>query len=137
MVRDSGSLAPGLASTLSSFQIDPGNGELVALPGTLYSNVSLSGASDLRFLLETGRFEHAQGSIDWSGADISLQTDPSDGKLVIDGTIEPFTIANDDFLQPLPLTAGNGIPVQHAIFMRGVVAVYEKIIRLENSTLWN
>lgn len=98
LTRDSGSLAPGLASTLSTFQIDPGNGELVALPGTLYSNVGLSGASDLRFLLETGRFEHAAGSVDWAGADITLQTDPSDGKLVIDGTIEPFTIASDDKL---------------------------------------
>ncbi len=63
-----------------------------------------------------------------------LGADERDGQL---GVPRTFTIANDDFLQPLPLTAGNGIPVQHAIFMRGVVAVYEKIIRLENSTLWN
>jgi len=46
-----------------------------------------------------------------------------------------FTIANDDFLKP-PDKNGNSEPA-HAIFMRGVIAVYEKIIRLDNSTLWN
>ncbi len=55
--RESGSLMPGLASTVSTFQLDPGNGELVPLPGSLYSNVSLTGASDSRFLLEAGDFQ--------------------------------------------------------------------------------
>lgn len=51
------------------------------------------------------------------------------------GVPRTFTIANDDFFQPKAGTTPS-IPA-HAIFMRGVVAVYEKVIRLENSTLWN
>ena len=51
------------------------------------------------------------------------------------GVPRTFTIANDDFFQPKAGTTPS-IPA-HAIFMRGVVVVYEKIIRLENSTLWN
>ena len=93
LTRDSWSLMPGLASTVSTFQIDPGDGELVAIPGALYSNVSLSGASDSRYLLETGIFENDEVRVEWAGADVALQTDRSDGTLLIDGTIEPFSIS--------------------------------------------
>jgi uncharacterized protein YdgA (DUF945 family) len=94
--RDSGSLAPGLASTLSTFQLDPGNGELVALPGTLFSEVSLSGASDSRFTLETGSFEHEEVMVNWEGADVSVYSDRSSGEISVHGTIEPFRLTGDD-----------------------------------------
>ena len=93
--RDSGSLTPGLASTVSTFHIDPGNGELVPLPGSLYSNVALSGASDSRYLLEAGNFENDEVQIEWQGADINLQTDWSAGAVMVDGRIEPLTITDD------------------------------------------
>jgi len=90
--RESGSLMPGLASTVSTFQLDPGNGELLPLPGVLYSNVGLSGASDSRYLLEAGDFQGDEVQAEWLGADIAVQTDWSNGAIVIDGRIEPFTI---------------------------------------------
>lgn len=93
---DAGTLSPGLANMLSTFQIDPGNGELVALPGSLRSKVGLSGATESRFELEAGRFEIEAGNVEWTGADIALQTDWSDGTLIVDGTIEPFTVSSDD-----------------------------------------
>jgi len=80
---------------LSTFQIDPGNGELFELPGSLRSKVGLSGRSDSHFLLETGQFENEKGRIEWQGADIALQTDWSDGTLIVDGRIEPITIDSD------------------------------------------
>jgi uncharacterized protein YdgA (DUF945 family) len=92
--RDSGSLKPGLASTVSTFQIDPGNGELVPLPGSLFSNVSLSGASDSRYLLEAGNYQHDELQAEWQGADIAIQTDWSTGAMVVDGGIEPFTLTD-------------------------------------------
>lgn len=90
--RESGSLMPGLASTVSTFQFDPGNGELVPLPGSLYSNVSLTGASDLRYLLEAGDFQGDEVQVEWQGADLAVKTDWSRGAMLIDGHIEPFTI---------------------------------------------
>ena len=95
-VGDAGSLAPGLANMLSTFQIDPGNGELVELPGSLRSKVGLSGSSDSRFLLEKGRYESGEGRVEWNGADITLQTDWSDGTLIIDGRVEPIHIGSAD-----------------------------------------
>jgi uncharacterized protein YdgA (DUF945 family) len=93
--RESGSLMPGLASTVSTFQLDPGNGELVPLPGSLYSTVGLSGASDSRYLLESGNFENEDMRVEWQGADVALQTDVSEGTVVLDGRIEPVTISDE------------------------------------------
>lgn len=93
--RDSGSLIPGLASMISTFHIDPGNGELVKLPGTLYSNVGLTGAASLRFLLESGDFRNEDMQIEWRGADVDVQANKRIGAYVIDGRVEPFTISAD------------------------------------------
>ena len=93
--RDSGTLEPSLASMVSTFQLDPGNGEFVPLPGTLYSKVSLGGATDAHFLLEAGNFEHEEGRIDWQGADITVHTDMSTGAVILDGRLEPLSISDD------------------------------------------
>jgi len=95
LARDSGSLAPGLANTISTFQLDPGNGELTPLPGTLYSRVGVSGATDSRFLLETGSFSNESLHAEWQGADLNFVTNPATGALSIDGETEPFSIEQD------------------------------------------
>jgi uncharacterized protein YdgA (DUF945 family) len=96
LTRDSGSLAPGLASTISTFQLDPGNGELVELPGTLYSNISLSGASDSRLTVETGSFEFEEVIVNWEGADLAIYSDRNTGEMAIHGAIEPLGMTSDD-----------------------------------------
>lgn len=94
--RDAGSLIPGLASTVSTFQLDPGNGGLVALPGTLYSEVSLSGASDARLLVETGSYQHEEALISWEGADLAIYSDRSAGKISVHGSIRPWSLTGDE-----------------------------------------
>ena len=94
--RDAGSLSPGLASTVSTFEIDPGNGELVPLPGTLYSKVSLTGASNSRFLLETGFYAIDDVNFNWEGADMSIFADPANGDMAVHGTISPWTVSGAD-----------------------------------------
>lgn len=96
LARDSGSLAPGLASTVSKFQLDLGNGELVALPGSLFSSVSLSGASDSHLLIEAGSFEQEKILINWEGADLSIYSDRASGEISVHGTIEPFSLTGDE-----------------------------------------
>lgn len=95
MSRQSGSLMPGLASTVSEFQIDPGAGELIELPGKLFSDIGLSGTSRSRFVLEAGSFEKDELSATWQGADLLVLSNPADGGLAIKGSIEPFSIAED------------------------------------------
>ena len=91
--RESGSLEPGLASTVSTFQLDPGNGELVPLPGALYSKVHLNGTSDSHYLLEAGDLELESVRIEWQGADVALHTDWAGGVFTAKGGIEPVVIS--------------------------------------------
>jgi len=93
--RDEGSLAPGLASTVSSFQVDPGNGEPVEVPGALYSNVGLSGASDSRLLLEPGSYDHEGASMQWQGADLMVRADPAARGRAVEGTIDAITLKGE------------------------------------------
>lgn len=93
--RDMGSLTPGLASTVSTFKLDPGNGELVPLPGSLYSNVALDGTSDSRYLLAAGDMEIDALRIEWRGADLKFKTDWTAGAFTADGRVEPITVARD------------------------------------------
>ena len=93
--RDSGSLMPGLATTVSTFQFDPGNGELVPIPGSLFSNVSLTGATDSRFLLEAGSFEEDEVRVRWQGADIAVRIDRSNGAFAVNGQVDPLSVSDN------------------------------------------
>jgi len=99
MSRKSGSLMPGLASTVSTLKLDPGDGNLIAIPGTLYSQVRLTGATVSRYLLESGSFDEDDLEVDWEGADVSMTTDSSRRSLRYDGTINPLSArtANGSF----------------------------------------
>ena len=96
MSRKSGSLVPGLASTVSTLQLDPGDGTLVAIPGTLYSQVRLTGSTVSRYLLEAGSFEGDDIEVGWQGADVSMTTDSSRRSLKYDGTIHPVLLQTPD-----------------------------------------
>ncbi len=95
MSRESGSLMPGLATTISTFQIDPGTGELIAIPGELYSNIGVSGTSKSRFVLEAGSFGNDEFSAAWQGANLLVISNPSAGGISADGSIQPFSIVEN------------------------------------------
>lgn len=95
MARESGSLAPGLASTISTLQLDLGGGELVDIPGTLYSQVGLTGATASRYLLPKGSFEDEGTIAAWTGADVSFTASASRRDLGYEGIIEPASLDAD------------------------------------------
>jgi len=108
MSRKSGSLMPGLASTVSTLKLDPGDGNLVAIPGTLVSQVRLTGATASRYLLEAGSFDDDEFRADWEGADVSMTTDSSRRSLSYDGTINPLSARAADTSLRLGLTTFDG-----------------------------
>ncbi len=90
LARDVSSLKPGLASTVSTIALDPGDGQIIKLPGKIYSEVGLSGATASRFVLEAGSRNIDGGSVEWQGADVTVKTNPASGAVSVDGSVQPW-----------------------------------------------
>lgn len=89
-------LLPGLATTVSTFQVDPGNGQPFDVPGILASRVGLGGDSRSHLLLDPGSFEHDGATIEWQGVDMYIMSDPGPGSVSVEGEIKPWRIDAGD-----------------------------------------
>ena len=96
MSRDKGSLMPGLGSAVSTLSLEFGNGERVDLPGTIYSQISLTGELSSSYQLEAGSFSRAGATLNWSDSDIVVTTDPSNSKVDFRGAFESLAIVTYD-----------------------------------------
>ena len=94
--RDGGSLSPGLANSISTFHIDPGNGELIDIPGGLYSQVGLNGDSESRLLLEQATYTIEEATVEFTGADVDIVADARGQEIAVDGKLLPWTVEADD-----------------------------------------
>lgn len=92
MYRDKGSLMPGLGSAVSSLSLETVDGELVDLPGTIYSKVGLSGELQSSYVLEAGSFKEDDATAFWGAIEILVTTNPSSGAVGFDGSIESFAV---------------------------------------------
>ncbi|MFQ6006996.1 MAG: YdgA family protein [Woeseia sp.] len=95
MSRDAGSLKPGLASTVSTMRLDPGNGELIEMPGRVYSEVGLTGVTTSRFLLEAGSRSFDHITAEWQGADILVKTNLQTGMVSVKGEVKRWSVGRD------------------------------------------
>lgn len=106
MSRDGGSLEPGLAQAISTFQLETGDGEIIDLPGKAYSRIGLSGVTGVRYLLEKGSHDSARQQAQWDGADVALTIDPADHTLTVEGIIQALSFSSDGdtgFVGPIEL----------------------------------
>jgi uncharacterized protein YdgA (DUF945 family) len=94
--RESGSLMPGLASTVSTLKFDAGNGEIFEVPGKIYSQVGLTGETTSRFQLEAGSTDVEAARLAWQGADVTVQTNPQAGSVSFEGEVSPFSFLDED-----------------------------------------
>jgi uncharacterized protein YdgA (DUF945 family) len=95
MAREKGSLAPGLGSAVSTMQLELPDGEILDLPGTIYSKVSLGGQLESNYLLPAGSYPVDDMTATWGDMDITVITDPVSGEASFDGTIGALAIGND------------------------------------------
>lgn len=95
MSRDEGSLAPGLGSAVSTLAVDLGDGDIVDLPGTIYSKVGLNGNLDSRYVLEAGTTDVDDGQVTWEAATIDFIANATSGAIEFDGEIGTTTFGND------------------------------------------
>ena len=89
-------LPPRLVSAVSTFQIDPGDGQPFDVPGTLSSNIGLGGESDGRLILEAGASHIDHARLEWQGVDIRYSSGPGPGRVLVEGAIKPWQIEVDN-----------------------------------------
>ncbi|MBT8087534.1 MAG: YdgA family protein [Gammaproteobacteria bacterium] len=92
MSREKGSLAPGLGSAVSTLRIEFGDGEIVDLPGAVYSKVSIGGALSSSYVLPAGSMTEDGGTVSWADTNIDVTTNPSSGKVSFGGDLGTLTI---------------------------------------------
>lgn len=82
--REQGSLSPGLGSAVSTLSVEKASGEIVALPGKIYSVIELDGDLVSNYKLDPG----SNRDFAWGAADIEVVSDASARMLQFDGYIE-------------------------------------------------
>jgi uncharacterized protein YdgA (DUF945 family) len=87
MSREHGSLAPGLGSAISTMSVELPDGEVIKVPGTIFSEVGLGGELQSHYLLESGSFEDGSSTASWGAANINVETNPRSGEAKFDGSI--------------------------------------------------
>jgi uncharacterized protein YdgA (DUF945 family) len=96
MSRVDGSLRPGFASLTSTVQLDPGNGELIDLPGRINSTIGLSGATDADVQIAAGNWSDGDARIDWQGAELRMTLSGDGVVTAIDGFVAPVRFSAGD-----------------------------------------
>ena len=90
-----GNLMPVLARSESTLQLEATDGELINIPGKLYSEVGLTGTTRSRYLLEAGSHDADRARIQWGGADLEFSITPSGSWASLAGTVEPWSIDSE------------------------------------------
>lgn len=96
--RGSGSIAPGLANTVSTFKFDTGKGKVIDLPGKLVNKFGLNGASDSHYLLQAGSAAFAEGAatLTWTDTDIHATANAGATDISVAGDIESLSLKTSD-----------------------------------------
>ena len=94
MGREEGSLAPGLGSAISTLAIEYGADQTVDVPGTVYSNIGLSGDLDSRYILEAGALDVDDGEVTWESSTINIGASAKTGNVSFDGDLGAMTFGN-------------------------------------------
>ena len=94
MTRDKGSLMPGLGSAVSTLSLEFSDGVKYDLPGTIYSEIGLTGNLESNLILEPGSFPRGDGTATWGGVDVLVTTSPSSRIVGFNGVIESFSVAS-------------------------------------------
>jgi len=95
MDREGGSMQPAIARLATTLQLDPGSGELIDLPGHIYSSIGLSGATDATVHVSDGSWADGATKIGWQGAELRMSIDK-----------EGFMTSLAGFVAPVRFSAG-------------------------------
>ena len=92
MARDKGSLMPGLGKGVSTMFIEFPDGETFPIPGTIYSDIGLSGAIDANYVVEPGSHETGDARAAWGAASVEFSMDPDTQNAEFSGVIDSISV---------------------------------------------
>ncbi len=114
--REQGTLKPGLGSAVSTLAFEFPDGRKAALPGAVYSDISLAGDTHSRYELPAGE----NGDVAWGDAKFAVRVKSTASRLEFDGNAERLEItaagdgrgvnglAFDGFVSPTPYGFSTG-----------------------------
>jgi uncharacterized protein YdgA (DUF945 family) len=94
MSRDKGTLVPGLGSAISTLRLEFESGDEVDVPGTIYSEVGLTGNLSSNYVLDTGSFDLHGETANWGDTDIFVTTNPGNGDIEFAGSVDSLTLTS-------------------------------------------
>lgn len=87
-----GSLAPGLGNAISTLSIEMPDGEMVTLPGTVNSSLTLAGDLNSNYAAPAGSQDFAT----WGDISIDFESSASNGAYAYEGLVESLHIDDKD-----------------------------------------
>jgi len=95
MARDKGSLTPGLGKGVSTMFIEFSDGDTFPIPGTIYSDIGLSGVIAANYVVEPGAHETEDARASWGAASIEFSMDPTSQNAEYSGVIDSISVEAD------------------------------------------
>lgn len=92
ITREKGTLMPGLGSAVSTLRLEFENGDQVDVPGTIYSEVGLTGNLSSNYVLAGGSFDLHGETANWGDTDIVVTTNPSNSHVDFHGSLASLSL---------------------------------------------
>lgn len=92
MAREDGSLMPGLGRAVSTLALDYGDGELVELPGKVFTRVGLDGGLHSTYALQPGSSE----TVSWGSAKIEVDANAARRSFGVDGRVDSVAVVDGE-----------------------------------------
>jgi uncharacterized protein YdgA (DUF945 family) len=87
MNRDHGTLVPGLGDAVSTISLEMPGGDIVALPGAVYTRIGLTGTTRSTYALPAGEFAEDGSGLRWSDGEIGLDVHPATNRIDFGATL--------------------------------------------------
>lgn len=96
--RKGGSLVPAMNRSITTFEVDLGNGEPISVPGRMLWSVSFDGTNRAQFVVDPGSysFPDEDAEFNWEGVDISIEMGRDADVFAAEGVIKPFGLVSPE-----------------------------------------
>lgn len=120
--RENGSLAPGLGSAVSTLSIELGNGNIVEIPGKIYSKAGLGGQIQSSYQVGPGSRSDGHTKAAWGTSSIDVTTNPASGEIDFAGDIKGVEFSDRSEVMGIgALTfSGNQSPTKYGFSVGGM-----------------